>query len=132
MVLYPCPNVANPRLSDDGQQLWPAQDLFRSAWGFDSGVAPGFKPYIFANMYGRARRVAQAPVLVALQWDRSLTAWLWLSVLPLMPVLYFLPPLPLLPNARAISAAGNRGAKQVQLREVVLRDNRLPFCNLAQ
>ncbi|MEP1729146.1 MAG: AEC family transporter, partial [Sulfitobacter pontiacus] len=40
-----------------------------------------FNAYIFANMYGRARRVAASSVLVATVGS-VLTAWLWLSVLP--------------------------------------------------
>ncbi|MFG6560367.1 AEC family transporter [Sulfitobacter sp. 1A15299] len=53
--------------------------------GFRSGVltaamAPGFNAYIFANMYGRARRVAASSVLIA-TGSSILTVWLWLTVL---------------------------------------------------
>ena len=56
------------------------QDLFRSGV-LTAAMAPGFNAYIFANMYGRARRVAASSVLVATVGS-VLTAWLWLSVLP--------------------------------------------------
>lgn len=53
--------------------------------GFRSGVltasmAPGFNAYIFANMYGRAKRVAASSVLVATGLS-VLTIWLWLMAL---------------------------------------------------
>ena len=53
--------------------------------GFRSGVltaamVPGFNAYIFANMYGRARRVAASSVLIA-TGSSILTVWLWLTVL---------------------------------------------------
>ena len=52
---------------------------------FNTGVltaamAPGVNAYIFANMYGRARRVAASSVLVATAAS-VLTAWMWLMVL---------------------------------------------------
>jgi len=43
-------------------------------------MAPGFNAYIFANMYGRARRVAASSVLIA-TGSSILTVWLWLTVL---------------------------------------------------
>lgn len=52
---------------------------------FNTGVltaamAPGVNVYIFANMYGRARRVAASSVLVATAAS-VVTAWVWLVVL---------------------------------------------------
>ena len=52
---------------------------------FNTGVltaamAPGVNGYIFANMYGRARRVAAAAVLGATAAS-VITAWMWLVVL---------------------------------------------------
>ncbi|MFL4471614.1 AEC family transporter [Tateyamaria armeniaca] len=52
---------------------------------FNTGVltaamAPGVNGYIFANMYGRARRVAASSVLVATAAS-VITAWMWLMVL---------------------------------------------------
>lgn len=53
--------------------------------GFRSGVltaamAPGFNAYVFANMYGRAKRVAASSVLVA-TGASVLTVWVWLILL---------------------------------------------------
>ena len=55
------------------------QDLFR-AGVLTAAMAPGFNAYIFANMYGRARRVAASAVLIA-TGSSIFTAWLWLSLL---------------------------------------------------
>ncbi|MEY8839966.1 AEC family transporter, partial [Cribrihabitans sp. XS_ASV171] len=55
------------------------QDLFRSAV-VNSAMAPGFNAYIFANMYGRARRVAASSVLIA-TGASILTVWMWLTLL---------------------------------------------------
>ncbi|SFD84076.1 AEC family transporter [Roseivivax sediminis] len=46
-----------------------------------SAMAPGVNAYVFANMYGRARRVAASSVLFATALSLG-SAWLWLSVLP--------------------------------------------------
>lgn len=46
-----------------------------------AAMAPGVNAYIFASMYGRARRVAATTVLVATALT-IVTAWLWLGVLP--------------------------------------------------
>ncbi len=54
-------------------------DLFRSAV-LTSAMAPGVNAYIFANMYGRARRVAASAVLIATA-SSILTIWFWLGVL---------------------------------------------------
>ena len=66
---------------------WPlgtAFDLddaaFRSAV-ITAAMAPGVNCYVFANMYGRARRVAAASVLLASGLS-VVTAWLWLGTLP--------------------------------------------------
>lgn len=53
--------------------------------GFRSGVltaamAPGVNSYIFANMYGRAKRVAASSVLIATGVS-VVTVWLWLMAL---------------------------------------------------
>jgi predicted permease len=44
-------------------------------------MAPGVNAYIFANMYGHARRVAASSVLIGTALT-LVTAWLWLHVLP--------------------------------------------------
>ncbi|WP_238368830.1 AEC family transporter [Mesobacterium pallidum] len=46
-----------------------------------SAMAPGINAYVFANMYGRAKRVAATSVLAATSLS-LLTAWFWLSLLP--------------------------------------------------
>lgn len=46
-----------------------------------AAMAPGVNAYIFASMYGRAKRVAATTVLVATALT-ILTAWVWLSYLP--------------------------------------------------
>jgi malonate transporter and related proteins len=46
-----------------------------------AAMAPGVNAYLFANMYGAARRVAASSVLVATALS-ILTVWFWLTVLP--------------------------------------------------
>jgi hypothetical protein len=46
-----------------------------------AAMAPGVNTYIFANLYGRARRVAASSVLIATALS-VLTIWVWLNVLP--------------------------------------------------
>ncbi len=46
-----------------------------------AAMAPGVNAYIFANMYGRARRVAASSVLIATGLS-LVTVWLWLGQLP--------------------------------------------------
>jgi predicted permease len=46
-----------------------------------AAMAPGVNTYIFANLYGRARRVAASSVLIATALS-VLTIWIWLHVLP--------------------------------------------------
>ncbi len=46
-----------------------------------SAMAPGVNAYVFANMYGRARRVAASAVLIG-TGASILTVWAWLAVLP--------------------------------------------------
>ena len=53
---------------------------FRSAV-VTAAMAPGVNTYIFANIYGRAKRVAASGVLVATAAS-ILTAWMWLALLP--------------------------------------------------
>lgn len=65
--------------------------LGRFAFGLDTGqlrsavvtaaMAPGVNAYMFANMYGTARRVAASSVLVSTALT-VLTAWMWLALLP--------------------------------------------------
>ncbi|MGH1416603.1 MAG: AEC family transporter [Pelagimonas sp.] len=53
---------------------------FRSAV-VTAAMAPGINAYVFANMYGRARRVAASSVLIATAIS-VMTVWIWLSLLP--------------------------------------------------
>lgn len=46
-----------------------------------AAMAPGVNTYIFANLYGVARRVAASAVLVATAAS-VVTAWAWLAILP--------------------------------------------------
>ena len=55
------------------------QDLFRSGV-LNASMAPGFNAYIFANIYGRAKRVAASSVLIA-TGSSIFTVWFWLYVL---------------------------------------------------
>lgn len=54
-------------------------DLFR-AGVLTAAMAPGANAYIFANMYGRARRVAASAVLIA-TGGSIFTIWFWLAIL---------------------------------------------------
>lgn len=53
---------------------------FRSAV-LTASMAPGVNAYIFANMYGRAKRVAASAVLLGTLFS-ILTVWVWLALLP--------------------------------------------------
>lgn len=46
-----------------------------------AAMAPGVNAYLFANMYGAARRVAASAVLIATAMS-ILTIWVWLAILP--------------------------------------------------
>lgn len=56
------------------------RDAFRSVV-LTASMAPGVNTYIFANMYGTARRVAASSVLITTVVS-VLSIWLWLLVLP--------------------------------------------------
>ncbi len=62
-----------------GTSLSLPQDLFRSAV-VGAAMAPGFNAYIFANIYGRAKRVAATSVLMATGLS-LFTVWFWLGML---------------------------------------------------
>ena len=55
-------------------------DALRSAV-LTASMAPGVTAYVFANMYGRAQRVAASSVLIATVLSVG-TIWLWLDILP--------------------------------------------------
>lgn len=56
------------------------RDAFRSVI-LTASMAPGVNTYIFANMYGTAKRVAASGVLLSTAAS-VLTIWLWLLILP--------------------------------------------------
>jgi predicted permease len=55
-------------------------EAFRSAI-LTSAMAPGINVYVFANMYGNAKRVAASAVLIATALS-IFTVWIWLAILP--------------------------------------------------
>ncbi len=72
--------IVHPALSWQlGASLSLPQDLFRSSV-LTAAMAPGFNAYIFANMYGRGKRVAASSVLIA-TGASVMTVWLWLNLL---------------------------------------------------
>lgn len=62
-----------------GRGLDVSPDAFRSGV-VTAAMAPGVNAYIFANMYGRARRVAASSVLLA-TLGSIVTVWVWLILL---------------------------------------------------
>ncbi len=83
VVLYVCliALVVHPAITSS---LGAAFDLSvpatRSAV-LTAAMAPGINSYIFANMYGQARRVAASSVLIATALSIG-TVWVWLGFLP--------------------------------------------------
>ncbi len=55
-------------------------DALRSAV-LTAAMAPGVNAYVFANLYGRARRVAASSVLIGTA-GVMVTGWIWLQILP--------------------------------------------------
>lgn len=62
-----------------GKSVNLSEDLFRSGV-LTASMAPGVNGYIFASLYGRAKRVAASSVLIATSLS-ILTVWFWLTVL---------------------------------------------------
>ncbi len=63
-----------------GRVMGLEQDTFRSAI-VTAAMAPGVNAYLFANMYGTAKRVAASAVLIGTA-ACIFTAAIWLSILP--------------------------------------------------
>ena len=63
-----------------GSAVGLGQEAMRSVV-VTAAMAPGVNTYIFANMYGAARRVAASSVLIATALS-IVSVWLWLLVLP--------------------------------------------------
>jgi len=74
LVLHPAITFATGRL------LGLDTDGMRSAV-LTASMAPGVNAYLFANIYGAAKRVAASSVLIATALS-TLTIWMWLTVLP--------------------------------------------------
>ena len=74
LVLHPAITYGLARAFDLGT------DALRSAT-LTAAMAPGVNAYVFANMYGRARRVAASSVLIGTA-GVILTGWLWIQILP--------------------------------------------------
>jgi len=82
-ILYVCAVslVAHPAITwGMGRALSLPVEGLRAAV-VTAAMAPGVNAYIFANMYGHAKRVAASSVLIATGLT-VITAWLWLQVLP--------------------------------------------------
>jgi predicted permease len=82
-ILYVCAMslLAHPAITYGmGRGLSLPPEALRSAV-VTAAMAPGVNAYIFANMYGHAKRVAASSVLIATGLT-VLTAWGWLQVLP--------------------------------------------------
>ncbi len=62
-----------------GTSLSVPSELFRSGV-LTASMAPGFNAYIFANMYGRSKRIAASSVLIA-TGSSIMTVWVWLTLL---------------------------------------------------
>jgi predicted permease len=62
-----------------GTALSVPTDAFRSGV-VTAAMAPGFNAYIFANMYGHAKRVAASSVLISTGLS-IFTVWVWLGLL---------------------------------------------------
>ncbi|TVS07010.1 MAG: AEC family transporter [Rhodobacteraceae bacterium] len=74
LVLHPAITYGLARMLD------LSTEAMRSAT-LTAAMAPGVNAYVFANMYGRARRVAASSVLIGTA-GVILSGWLWLQILP--------------------------------------------------
>ncbi|WP_281967458.1 AEC family transporter [Roseovarius nanhaiticus] len=73
--------IAHPTITFTlGTVLSLPENAIRSAV-VTGAMAPGINAYIFANMYGAARRVAASAVLIGTALS-ILTTWVWLGLLP--------------------------------------------------
>ncbi|SHG81831.1 hypothetical protein SAMN05444003_1072 [Cognatiyoonia sediminum] len=63
-----------------GKSYGLSVEAFRSAI-LTAAMAPGINSYVFANMYGRAKRVAASSVLLGTAIS-IVTVWVWLTILP--------------------------------------------------
>ncbi|WP_102108845.1 AEC family transporter [Oceaniglobus roseus] len=76
-----CSLVIHPTVAyATGTALGISTEALRAAV-VTGAMAPGVNAYVFANMYGTARRVAASAVLIATGLS-ILTVWVWLAILP--------------------------------------------------
>lgn len=83
LIAYACAVslVAHPAIVWALGSWWGLQTgPFRSAV-LTAAMAPGVNAYLFANMYGRAKRVAASSVLLGTALCAG-TAWVWMTLLP--------------------------------------------------
>ena len=82
VILYVCAIslVLHPAITWTLGTAFDLKDSDMRSAVITAAMAPGVNGYIFANMYGRARRVAASSVLVATAAS-VVTAWMWLVVL---------------------------------------------------
>jgi len=83
IVLYVCfvALVAHPLITRGLGSAFSLPDPALRSAVLTAAMAPGVNAYIFANMYGRARRVAASSVLAATALS-ILSVWMWLGSLP--------------------------------------------------
>ncbi len=83
IVLYVCfvALVAHPLITRGLGSAFSLPDPAMRSAVLTAAMAPGVNAYIFANMYGRARRVAASSVLAATALS-ILSVWMWLGSLP--------------------------------------------------
>ena len=82
LIVYACAVslVVHPAIVGGmGRGLALREAQFRAAVG-TAAMAPGVNAYLFANMYGRARRVAASSVLIGTV-ACALSAWVWMTAL---------------------------------------------------
>lgn len=64
-----------------GRYVFDLDDAGLRSAVITAAMAPGVNAYVFANMYGVAKRVAASSVLVATALS-VITVWVWLQILP--------------------------------------------------
>ena len=73
--------LLHPALTTGFTRVFEVPDAGVRSAVLTAAMAPGINTYVFAHMYGRARRVAASVVLLATAIS-VLTVWLWLFTLP--------------------------------------------------
>ena len=83
IILYVCvvSLVVHPTITYGLARLFDLQTPALRSAVVTAAMAPGINAYVFANMYGRAKRVAASSVLIATALSIG-TVWVWLAVLP--------------------------------------------------